>query len=767
MNQEITKFYQELCNDINSIQQSEEEGGLKEQIFTELALNLLTDAGETENFRVCYDEKIDKLGRILHKINGYSLSENYETLDLYITIFKNTIDVSTVLKSEIDSSITRINRFLKNALNGYLEEIEESSPVFDLSQTLYKSAEVKEYLTRINIFIITDGEFKGDAPLSDKFRDWSVYQRVIDINYLFNLSEKSHVPIEIEFHNPIPYIIANTNNEEYQSYLAIISGNTLAEMYEAYGSRLLEQNVRSFLQFTGKINKGIKNTILKEPHFFLAFNNGIAATADSVILDLRDGIPVITKITDLQIVNGGQTTASIFHTWKKEKADISNISVQLKLSVVKNKDKFGEIVGRIAEYANTQNKVSVSDLSSNRPFHIELEKLSRTIWTTPIAGQNTQTRWFYERARGSYKNALIREGFTKSKKRAFEIKNPKHQLFNKEDLAKYLNAYQEVYDGRKLVIGPHFVVRGNQKNYVQFINHNLVKKLDNIYFEDTIAKAIIFRTAEKIYGVKPNSIGDMRFLTVPYSIAWLGFKTNYKIDLYKIWKNQVLSDNLKHIFYDIMVAVEARIKAKATGSLYHEWAKKEEAWIDIREQDFAVDLNIINSDLEDGNNNRRRISEDETHQAEIKAEVERLRSVHPKTWLSIEQWGNVTQKLTKYQQDIANTIKGRVSNNRQISDIERSHGIQILDIVIDEAPELLYETDELFEQDKTILQSQTEITLDLIKKMVEFDKKKKVLKDHHFKVMNQIAKGEIPLNDINKKFAEMNFIRLKNYGFVL
>ncbi len=767
-NQELNKFYQEICTDINATQLTEEEGGIREQIFTELALSLLVDAGETENYRVCYDEKLDKLGRVSHKVNGYALSENYETLDLYVAIFKNTDTITTTTKAEVETAITRVTRFLKNALNGYLEEIEESSQIFDLAQTLYLSKEVSEFLTRINIFVLTDGDFKSEISLTDKFKDWTVNNRIIDINYLYNLSEKSHIPIEIEFSKPLPCIVSDANNDEYQSYLAIISGSILAEIYEKYGSRLLEQNVRSFLQFSGKINKGIRNTIIKEPHFFLAFNNGIAATAESIeLITQPNGGQAISKITDLQIVNGGQTTASIYHTWKKDKADLSGISVQLKLSVVKNEEKFNEIVSRISEYANTQNKVTASDLSSNRPFHIELEKLSRTIWASPIAGQSNQTRWFFERARGSFKNALLKEGFTKAKKKAFEIKNPKNQLFSKEDLAKYQNAYQEVFDGKKLVISPHFVVRGNQKNYVQFVNHNLVKKPDNIYFEDSIAKAIIFRSAEKIYGVKPNSIGDMRFLTVPYSISWLGLKTNYKLDLFKIWKNQTISENLKELFYKIMIAIESRIKEKAEGSLYLEWAKKEDAWLDVREQSFGLDLSVIKSDLEDGITNRRKITDDETKQAEIVFQEERLRSVHYKTWLAIEQWGNTTGKLSAYQQNMANNVKGRISNNRPFTDLERQHGIEILDLAIMQAPQLLYETEELFEknlQDNSF-NNGSEITLEIIKSMVDFDKKKRILRNHHFKLILQIMKGEKVLDETNRKFAKMNLEMLRKNGF--
>src|SRR5690606_15358589 len=149
---------------------------------------------------------------------------------------------------------------------------------------------------------------------------------------------------------------------------------------------------------------------------------------------------------------------------------------------------------------------------SNNPLHIELEKLSRNIWANPQPGKNNQTRWFYERARGQYKDALNREGFSPAKRRAFEIKNPKSQMFAKEDLGKFHLSWD---------LQPWYVVRGRQKNYVEFMKLVKTQKPDNIYFEDTIAKAILFQTAEKIYGVKPNAIGDMRYITVPYTLAYI------------------------------------------------------------------------------------------------------------------------------------------------------------------------------------------------------------------------------------------------------
>lgn len=770
-NTELIRFYQSLIQDIESIQLSEEEGGTREQIFTQWVVDLLADCGETENVRVAYDEKA--LGtKSQHKINAYSISDNFETIDLFTTLYKGNNELVRISKDEVDTASKRISNFFhKGIYKDYVNDIEESSPIFDFANTLCDSHDLKENLVRINAFILTDGIYPGEIPSNRNISGYPIFYRIIDLDYIFNITEKSHIPIEIDFRSEgfeVPCILSPTSNDQYQTYLALIAGEALAIMYERFGSRLLEQNVRSFLQFTGKINKGIRNTITKEPHMFLAFNNGIAATAQEVeIGDLDNGKGlVILKVKDFQIVNGGQTTASIYHTHKKEKADISSVLVQLKLSVVKNRDNFSDIVSRISEYANTQNKVSVSDLSSNRPYHIALEKLSRTIVVPHVQGQTTQTKWFYERARGQYKNARIRDGFTKAKQKAFDLKNPKNQMFNKEDLAKYVNVYQEIYDRKKLLIGPHIVVRGNQKNYVYFISYNLTKEPDNIYFEDIIAKAILFRMAEKIYGVKPNSIGDMRYITVPYSISLLGYKTNYSLDLYKIWRNQCISEQLKNLLYDLMVKIEVFIKDNAPGALYGEWAKKEECWTKIKNHEFGIDFSILNLDFEDSNNPtlRRRITDEETDLIQLQEDLEKIKSVPPKIWHKIEEWGRTTGLLSLQQKDVSFNLASRVRNDTRIPDHEREAGIKILEIVICQAPEVLFEIDELTNEDNNG-PVKSEITLELIQKIVAWDRKNKRLKDFEYKFMSDLAEQRRPLSDRHIKIAKLNLEKVKKFGF--
>jgi len=766
----IEEFYKELFQEIKSTQASEEEGGVQEQIFTQIAIDLLSDAGETENARICFDRKEDKLGRTMHKLNGYALSENYETLDLFVTVFKGVDEPFTLSKQEAESSINQVERFFRNAVyKDYIKELEESSEVFDLAHTLAEVKEVREFLSRVNIFVLSNGIFKSDIKVNKTISGYSIFTRIIDVDYLFNLSDQSHVPIEINFEEyggVIPCLESPSENEDYESYLALIPGITLANIYEEYGSRLLEQNVRSFLQFTGKINRGIRKTIKDEPHMFLAFNNGIAATADELELQvLSNGGKAIVWAKDFQIVNGGQTTASVYHTWKKDKADIDKIYVQTKLTVVKKRDNFNEIVNRIAEYANTQNKVSTSDLSSNKPFHVELEKLSRTVWAQPVEGSNIQTRWFYERARGQYKNARSKEGFTPSRRKAFDLKNPRGHVITKELLAKYINTYQEIWHGKKLVIGPHIVVRGSQKNYVQFLNYNMPDKPDNIFYEDAVAMAIMFKTAEKLYGVKPNAIGDMRYITVPYSLSLLNLKTEYKIDLYKIWKNQSLTERMKAILFSLMESIEAFIKNNAPGSLYGEWAKKEECWNAIKENEFNIDFYELKPDYINPNSTKRKsIEKDEQLQIEINEELDRIKSIPSKIWDKIEKWGHETKTFSAYMSSIAFNMAGKVRNNSFISDNDRKKAIEIIDIVIQKAPDLLFEIDDLENAPEKIDEKQ-EITLDLIKKMVDWDKRNKRLKDHHFKFMWNVANNKQPLDERAKKFASMNLKFIKRFGF--
>jgi hypothetical protein len=760
---DLNKFYSALNQDIRSMQDSSEEGASQEQLFTQLVLDMLSEAGETENAYVAYDEKA--LGtKNQHKINAYSISDNYEIVDLFISIFKAEDSIQSITKEVIEQATKRISNFFRKAVeNEYVNEVEESSPIFEFAHTLAHYDELKENLVRVNALIITNGEYKNDFPTSEIISDYSVYYRIIDINYIFKISEQSRMPIELDFDDfdgeqfSVPCLSVTPVNSGYKSYIAILPGSCLAKLYDSYGARLLEQNVRSFLQFSGKINKGIRDTIRNEPQMFLAFNNGIAATADYIELD--DTNHYIRKISNIQIVNGGQTTASIYNCLKKDKVDISNIFVQVKFSIIENPDHYSEIVSRISRYSNTQNKVNDADFSANNPALVAIEKLSRYILTPVTSHNNLQTCWFFERARGQYKTLRNRDGTTSFKKNVFDKKYPKRQTFTKVDLAKHINAYQEVYDVKKLVIGPHIVVRGNEKNYVLFQMYNLpenTKKINNIYFEDTIAKCILFKTAEKIYGTKQNTnnIGELRQVVVPYTLSLFNILTNNKLNLYKIWINQQISVKLSDEIYNLMKQVNQFILDNSPISHYIEWAKKEVCWNMVKNNSWKFNVYQIKTDLIDETNPPKRNTDIDISEEELIQNREIVKSIPPALWNEIGKWGKDSGYLDITRQTITSNIAYKLRQNKILADEEYKKGVDILDIVANRNEQLLQESENY--AGKWVKLTKVKITDD--------DKNELILNQIHKILVFNSERNILSREETDFLFDIINNKRIRNYN---
>lgn len=766
----LLQFYTDLRQRIIATAEAGEQGGFHEEIFTGIVLDeYLSATGDTENARECRDVKENAAGQKLHKINGYALSEGAENLDLFVTMYKGYDEPQRISREEVTTAFNQCRRFLNNAFKGYWQDMDESAAAFDFARQICHN---RNEILQANLFLLTDSEctIEPSQPGRLDNTDLSLTYRIIDIRYLARIEQGEPEPIFIDFvqrtGKSLPCLSIPTSNEQYETYLAAVPGDVLANVYEEYGSRLLEMNVRSFLQFTVGTNKGIRQTILKEPHMFLAYNNGIAATAEAVELT-NDG-RAIKSLTGLQIVNGGQTTDSVFYTQRKDKADVSQIFVQMKLSVIKTRDDIGTIVNNISRYANTQNKVSESDLSANNPFHSELEKLSRTIWSPAQTGQSAQTHWFYERARAQYKNALARE-FSAASKKKFELQNPRKQLFVKEDLAKYVNVWNEL---------PWHVVRGSQKNYSVFMTALKSKdqKPTNVFFEDAIAKAILFRSAEKIYGVKPNSIGDLRYVTVPYTLAWLSKNAGGQLDLFKIWKRQGISEGMQTLLYNLMVSVENSVKASATGALYGEWAKKEDCWKQLRNKAFDVDMGLIQSDLIDPKNPpvRKQITDEDAENAEQQNNAAWLCSVPAIVWDQIGEWGRIAEKLSFNQQgmtaDIAKKIRRWTGQTfSQLTKAEISSGLFILEVVMENAPQLLENMpdDVIIPQEATTPAEKalSNLTIDLICQAMAYDKRKRVLKVDSFLLLKRICEGNTTLNKYNENKVRQHILTLIRNGF--
>ncbi|GHT40635.1 hypothetical protein FACS189437_06490 [Bacteroidia bacterium] len=671
INAGLSRFRSALLRDISDAIYTDDAGGIREEKFTEQVLEYLEEAGETEGAIPCREIRENSIGNRIHKINGYAISESHETIDLFITVFKGFDEIGRIYADDLKISSRLCTRFFQNVLMGKMEGIEETAPVYDFVKTI--SSFIKDVI-RVNIYILSDMSAPLDPPESAEMEDIRIHYYIRDIEYLYRIhtsgSGKEAIIIDFmqKFRESIPCLPMPGKNEDYMSYLTVIPARILADIYQDYGTRLLEQNVRTFLQFRGDINKGIRDTILKKPHMFMAYNNGISATAESV--ELTGDQKEILSIKDFQIVNGGQTTASIFQTRKRFKtADIDSVCVQVKLTVISDLSKKSEIVSEISRYANTQNKVSEADLSSNHPFHTEMEILSRNTWTSADSGKN-QSRWYYERARGQYNDELYNID-SQSQQKKWLSRNPKSQKFAKEDLARYYMSWE---------MKPWWVVRGRQKNFGQFMNFADELDTNQIFYEDLIARTIIFKTMERLYGTGAKAIGDLRYMVVPYTMSWLRYITEGRINFSAIWKHQALTNEFEELLFSMLRQVDGFMRDTAPGGLIGEWAKKEDCWKELKKRNPDIDnfefKKYCYTEEEITNRYQSSVIDDKWK----KSIEKQIKDIKEDGWIDIDQWGKATGKLDLMESNAIWRIVRKIENKKQLSDKDLYFAEKILKI---------------------------------------------------------------------------------------
>jgi hypothetical protein len=523
-----------------------------------------------------------------YRVDGYAfdIPEDVEGAsgDLYISVcsyFQDDI-LPSVNAKDIDKSVTEVERFLKFALSSKtLDDLEESSHDYRLIMLL------RTYISkiaRVRVLVFTNAHLRIRKKVFEttQIGSLTVHTNVFDLERYAKISTTGTDPVEIDllgdFNGGIPCLQASENSLGYQSYLFAIPGTVLADIFAAYGNRLLEQNVRTYLQAKTSVNKGILKTITDEPSMFFAYNNGLTATASLVNTTVKgDGSNVITYIKDFQIVNGGQTTASILYARDGLKCDLAEVFAQVKLSVVQEQ-KLSEIVPKISEYANTQNKVSLADLASNSPAQIRIERLSKEVVVPQKAGALHVSKWFYERARGQYKSMFSYK--TQSQRNKLESEFPKSQLIEKTDLAKF----ELAFDGR-----PHHVSEGAQKCFSRYIVTSLKSSAENAELTDTwfkcaVAKGILFRRLDKEVALSDWYKNDkgLKAQTVAYAVSACAHafrEMEQQIDLLRVWREQdvpkVLLDWMlqqAHVVHGILNSPPGIVKNPT------EFCKKEFCW---------------------------------------------------------------------------------------------------------------------------------------------------------------------------------------------
>ena len=386
------------------------------------------------------------------RIDGYEFLPDRDLLNIYICHYVESGEIHSLTKTVINQLYANTKRFYEKSLNHDFSkdmEYQGEQDAFEVSDFIYR---YEEKIQQIRVILITNTLLsKSIESLNISQNDWVDSKDTVldiwDIKRFYNNemsqgdSESIKIDFNLEFNSPLPALSAHIDTSDYQSYLCVIPGKVLAQLYQKYGARLLESNVRSFLQFKGKVNQQMRNTIINNPDLFFAFNNGITATADNCKLD---GSGNIAHLSNLQIVNGGQTTAALSRVFADGKSDLEGVFVQMKLSEIQQSEENDNLVSDISRYANSQNKISESDFFSNHPFHKAIESKSRRIFAPKKDGEIRETKWFYERSRGQYQNeANTRSG---QDRKVFLEQYPKSQLITKTDLAKVAIIFVLVLD---------------------------------------------------------------------------------------------------------------------------------------------------------------------------------------------------------------------------------------------------------------------------------------------------------------------------------
>ena len=609
MNRALRGYIDEVKSEVAALVYSEGEGASFEDKFTEYCLEILESIDKTEGARVLSFVHPNSKGGIDWKINGYCLKDAYkddsnksyfETLELFITYYIQDDYTYNILKSDYEKIINQIKRFINGSFKHHIDYIDSSNE--ELTELIKIIGKQNQLFDRVNINLLMNGNSNQNIEKVKikGLEDLSLNLHVWDINRFFRINEtnSSREPIEINFsdylennQNGIQCLKVPNIDELYDCYLAIIPGSLLANLYKEFSNELLESNVRAFLGQAGKFNKGIRDTIREKPQMFLPYNNGITATAKEVETKSIDNNLFITKLNDFQIVNGGQTTASLYHTRKKYKdADLKSISVQMKLTVIKDVEQKNIEVPNIARYANSQNKVSELDLSSNNPYFVKIESLSRKKYVINPENTNQSVLWFFERVKGQYRESINK--LTPSMQKKFKEQNPTKFKFIKSDIAKYINLWD---------LKPFMVARGSQKSFIHFTKkiNELVEKNklpgENFY-KKLIANAIIFRCIDKLFGRKNvNAIGDtnLKSYTVAYTIGYYHYLTENKTDLWKIYTEQKLDDTLTNLFKKLLVFVYSHLIENAANTLISEYAKKENSWKKLLTENHKIELSKI------------------------------------------------------------------------------------------------------------------------------------------------------------------------------
>lgn len=608
---EIEEYRQKFIDGLRF--EADHEGTEAETQFISKVLDNLEEIGELNDPMPMSIEMKGKRGRIM-AFDAYAYDEADSSLILISSDFSNQRDTaSTLTNTRITELYTHMRNFIDESINGTMSEYcDDSDPAISIAKEFKKKIAknmIETEIMKFKFYIISDSTLSKQVKnvSQEDFLDRPVELNVWTLERLFQTfaSDSSEI-VEFDTNdfgcNGIPVLKADLGfNNEYDAYMGIVPGKFLADIYLKYGSKLLQGNVRAFLSVRGKVNKGIRKTIMENPQNFFTYNNGIAIVARSVSFS-ADGSK-ITHFKDLQIINGGQTTASLACAIirKEDKKGMDNLFVPMKLTVLNVEEnmsedeveRYNEITQTISQCANSQNPVKPGDFFSNHPFHKTMEKLSRSVFAPPVAGKPYQTLWFYERARGKWEQEQMK--LTKAQSRAFCEKSPKNQVITKEKFAKCYNT---------LLQNPEQVCQSSAINfnkfatYIEQLYENSRDSINEEFFKKGVSTVILFDELDSRINKAPwYPKGGNKAQIVPYTIAKLIslIPPKYDIDWTCIWQKQNLYSELENELMRLAHVIHKFLMKQANGGIVRTISRLASTWTACKALEFQLSEEFINS----------------------------------------------------------------------------------------------------------------------------------------------------------------------------
>lgn len=570
--------------------------------FLQFSLGLLEDMGWLMN---PYPFPCNMHGSKNHSLafDAYAYDDADSSIVLLISEFHNTRDKVTLTRTRIDELYNKMRYFIEEAYDGDIKKFcDDSDPIIGLAKEFKKKIGVGKINTEVlkfKFYIVTNAILSGQVK---NIKEEELYDRPVelvlwDLERFYNAqlssaNEVINITCEKYGFEGVQCLKANLPIENhYDSYMAIVPGKFLADLYLDYGSRLLEGNVRSFLSINKKVNKKIRETIIgAHPENFFTYNNGIAVVARSIVLS-PDKKRIIA-FNDFQIINGGQTTASLASAVIRKEVSLENLSkifVPMKLTVMnitedmtqEEEDEYNKVTQAISKSANSQTAVADADFFSNDPFHVIMERLSITHKAPPVNGEPYQKIWYYERSKGKWAQEMMK--MKDSEREKYKARSPKDHVITKEKLAKCLNC---VY------IKPHIVCAGNAYNIKDFATtitemyEKSKESINEVFFEQSVAAVILFDTVDKMVNKAGwYTKGGNKAQIVPYTISKIKASLPHgkDIDWKLIWKKQMLYPELVHQIEIVAPLANEFFNNENGGVIVREFAKKIQTWVKFKE----------------------------------------------------------------------------------------------------------------------------------------------------------------------------------------